>query len=115
MPANTNPTAKLAACLLILVCVAVGAVGLILPIIPGLLFLAIAAVVAAKHSPSFERWLGRNRRRREYLAGADGFLNLPWRQKVQLGCLLSLKMLLHGILVAFAVAAKLSRPARTPG
>jgi uncharacterized membrane protein YbaN (DUF454 family) len=109
----TAPTAKLAAGLLILVCVAVGAVGLILPIIPGILFLAIAALVAA-NSPLFARWLGRNRALSEYLTRADGFLGLPFRRKVLLGCLLSLKMLIDGADFAVSVAARLRKAARAP-
>ena len=56
---STNPidnaTAKLIACVVILVCLAVGLAGLILPIIPGLLFLGLAALIAARHSPALER------------------------------------------------------------
>ena len=57
----TGLTAKLVACALIVVCLAVGAVGLILPVVPGLLFLGIAAIVAAKHSTTIDRLLRRNR------------------------------------------------------
>ena len=53
--------ATLIACMLILVCVAVGAVGLILPVVPGLLFLAIALMLVARLSPSIDRRLRRNR------------------------------------------------------
>ena len=47
-------TAKLIACAVIVACLALGAIGLLLPLIPGLLFLAVAATVAAKLSPAFE-------------------------------------------------------------
>ncbi|QCI69505.1 DUF454 domain-containing protein [Phreatobacter stygius] len=39
------------------VCVAIGVVGVILPGIPGTLFLIIAAWLFARSSPRFEQWL----------------------------------------------------------
>ncbi|MGA1742238.1 MAG: DUF454 family protein [Pseudohongiellaceae bacterium] len=65
--------AKLLALMFVLICLAVGVVGLILPIIPGLLFLAIAAMIAARHSPSLDRWLRKNRLLRGYLDSGEGF------------------------------------------
>lgn len=102
-----NLTAKFIAFLFILVCLAVGAVGLILPIIPGLLFLAIAAIVAAKHSSSLDRWLRKNHTISGYLDSADGFLELSWRRKIQFGVLLSLKMLIDGTAYLVTLATKL--------
>ena len=67
--------AKLFAGIFIVICLAVGVVGLILPIIPGLLFLAIAAMIAARHSPSLDRWLRKNRVIGSYLDSGEGFLN----------------------------------------
>lgn len=52
---------KLIATAVIAFLVVLGVLGLLLPIIPGLLFLAIAAVVAASYFPTVERLLGRNR------------------------------------------------------
>jgi len=116
MQAKARPTAaplaKLLAGLLILVCLALGVIGLLLPIVPGLLFLALAALIAAQHSAPFDRWLRRRLARGDYGPRADVFLGLPMRKKVQMGCLLSLKMLLRGITFSIAVAAKLSRAAR---
>ena len=65
--------AKLLTLMFVLICLAVGVVGLILPIIPGLLFLAIAAMIAARHSPSLDRWLWKNRLLRGYLDSGEGF------------------------------------------
>ena len=65
--------AKLLTLMFVLICLAVGVVGLILPIIPGLLFLAIAAMIAARHSPSLDRWLRKNRLLRGYLDSGEGF------------------------------------------
>jgi len=102
-----NVTAKVIACLFILICLAIGAVGLILPIIPGLLFLAIAAIVAAKHSPALERVLRRNRTMSGYLDSTDGFLALTLPKKIQFGALLCLKMLIDAVAYVVSLVAKL--------
>lgn len=111
MQSATKPigglTAKLLACVLILVCLMVGALGLILPIVPGVLFLAIAAIVAAKHSSSIDRLLRRNRTMSGYLDSADGFVDLDLGSKIQFGCLLCLKMLIDGVVFAVAGVTKL--------
>ena len=103
---------KLIAILLIVICVAVGAVGLILPIIPGLLFLAIALMLIASFFPAVDRQLRRNRTLRSYLESADGFGELSIVRKLQYGCLLGLRVfvdtiafLVYGVskLMSFAV------------
>jgi uncharacterized membrane protein YbaN (DUF454 family) len=102
-----NLTAKLLACLAILICLAVGAVGLVLPIIPGLLFLAIAAIIVARHSASFDRWLRRSPAFAGYLDSADRIHGLTFMAKVQYGSLLCLKMLIDGVAFVIAGVARL--------
>jgi uncharacterized membrane protein YbaN (DUF454 family) len=104
-----NATAKLIACVVILVCLAVGLAGLILPIIPGLLFLGLAALIAARHSPALERLLRSNATISGYLDSTDGFLDLPLAKKVQLGLLLCVKMLIDTIAFVVTFVAKLVR------
>lgn len=103
MTHSTHPIGKLIAKistgLLVLVCLALGLVGLVLPIIPGLLFLAIAAVIGARHSPSLERSLRRNRATSRYLDHAERFSDLELAGKLQLGALLCAKAVLDGIAV----------------
>jgi len=99
--------AKLLAIIFVLICLAVGVVGLILPIIPGLLFLAIAAMIAARHSPSLDRWLRRNRLLRGYLDSGEGFLNLGWPGKIQFVVWLCLKIFIDTIVFIFALIANL--------
>ena len=105
MPMNTrllgSAASKLIAVLLIVICVAVGAVGLILPIIPGLLFLAIALMLIANFFPSVDRRLRRNRTMRSYLESAEGFGNLGFVKQLQYGCLLFVRVLIDTI--AFCV------------
>ena len=94
---QVNPYAKLVACALVFVCIVLGVVGLVLPIIPGLLFLAIAALIAARYFPSIGSRLRRNRTLGRHMDTADGFLDLPLWRKVQLSCLLCVKFVLDGI------------------
>lgn len=101
-PAFDNVTTKLIAAGVIAVCLLIGLAGLILPLIPGLLFLGIAAIVAAKVSPRFGETLRRNATLRAYLDRTEGFGNLPLEDKLKLAGLLTLKALIDG--VAFLVA-----------
>lgn len=68
---------KLIAAAVVLGCLAIGLLGLLLPIIPGLLFLAIALVIAAGHFPSIDATLRRNRTLGRYLDR----LRLIWRTR----------------------------------
>jgi uncharacterized membrane protein YbaN (DUF454 family) len=97
-----NVSTKLIAAGVIVVCLLLGLAGLILPLIPGLLFLAIAAVVAAKFSPRFAETLRQNETMRSYLDRTEGFAGLPLDQKMKLAGLLFVKALIDG--VAFLVA-----------
>ena len=94
-------TTKLVAILLIVICFAVGAVGLILPIIPGLLFVAIALMIVAHYFPSIGRRLKRNRTIASYLESAEGFRGLSLGKQLQYGCLLCLRLFVDA--VAFCV------------
>ena len=98
-----NVSTKLIACGVIAVCLLLGVAGLILPLIPGLLFLGVAAVVAAKVSPKFRDLLRQNDTLRGYLDRTEGFNGLPLDQKIKLGGLLVVKAMIDG--VAFLVAA----------
>lgn len=99
--------AKLLALMFVLICLAVGVVGLILPIIPGLLFLAFAAMIAARHSPSLDRWLRKNQLIRSYLDSGEGFLNLSWPRKIQFVLWLCLKIFIDTIVLILALITNL--------
>ena len=98
---------KLIAALFVVICLAIGAVGIVLPIIPGLLFLALAALIVTRHFPSTEFWLRRSRTIGGYLDKTDGFFELDLRHKLMLGGLLCVKMLIDGIAYAAAAARTL--------
>jgi uncharacterized membrane protein YbaN (DUF454 family) len=106
-----NLSTKLIACAVVIACLALGAVGLILPLIPGLLFLAVAAVVAAKLSPTFERMLRQSPTLSGYLDRTDGFAALSWQKKIQVACLLCVKVLIDGVALLVAGVMRLIRAA----
>ena len=106
-----NLSTKLIACAVIIACLALGAVGLILPLIPGLLFIAVAAVIAAKLSPSFERMLRQSPTLSGYLDRTDGFAALSWGKRVEVACLLFVKMIIDGVALLVAGVMRIVRAA----
>lgn len=100
---------KLVAVIFILAFVAIGAVGLVLPLLPGILFLAIAGLLLARHFPSVDAWLRRNSTVSRHLDDANGFLDLPLQEKVRLGGWYATKMLISTAALLLATARKLLR------
>jgi uncharacterized membrane protein YbaN (DUF454 family) len=111
IPAFDSMTTKLIACVVIVACLVLGGVGLILPIFPGLLFIVIAAAVAAKLSPDFNSTLRRNRTLAAYLDKIDGLTGLPLGQKIQVVILLGVKMLIDGVSLVVSVVMRLLKAA----
>jgi uncharacterized membrane protein YbaN (DUF454 family) len=101
--------AKAFAAVAILVCLVVGAIGLVLPIVPGILFLGLAALIAARWSPALERALRRNPTLGGYLDKTAGFERLSWPRQIELGAWLALKAIVDSIAWAIAVCARLLR------
>jgi uncharacterized membrane protein YbaN (DUF454 family) len=106
-----NLPIKIIAGAVVIACLAVGIIGLVMPVIPGLLFLAIAAVVGAKYSPALDRMLRRNATIGGYLDRTDGLVDLPLAKKVQLGCLLFVKVLIDGVTFLVSNVMRLVRAA----
>jgi uncharacterized membrane protein YbaN (DUF454 family) len=102
-------TAKIAACAIVITCAAIGAVGLVLPIIPGLLFLGIAAVVLARQFPWLESRLRRHRVFGKHLDRSDAFLRLTLAAQLKVAALLCLKLLLDTLALIAALASRLRR------
>ncbi|HEX6998614.1 MAG TPA: DUF454 family protein [Gammaproteobacteria bacterium] len=97
---------KLLALLLVPVFVAVGLAGLVLPIIPGLLFLGIAAYVAARHFPALDARLRRHRALGRHLSVADRLRHASLSAKVRVAGWLCVKMLLDGLGLVASLVAK---------
>lgn len=115
MNAETDPLAslpvKLIAAVAVAACLIVGFAGLVLPLIPGVLFLAIAAVIAARHWPALDRLLRGNTTVARYLDEANALAAVPFGDKVRLSCLLLVRALVDGMAVLIAAVAKLVRSA----
>jgi uncharacterized membrane protein YbaN (DUF454 family) len=110
-PVFDNLTTKLIACAVIVACLFLGLAGLILPLIPGLLFIAIAVLVAAKLSPRFAAVVRENDTLRGYLDQADRIAGVPFAQKIQVVGLLLLKVLIDGVALVVAGLMKLVKAA----
>ena len=100
---------KLLALIILLLCVAIGMMGLILPVIPGFLFLMLAAVIAARLHPPLEAYLRRYAWCRSYLDKAGRFAGLDLRGKAQTLCWFVLKVVVDSFLLAIAALAWLLR------
>jgi uncharacterized membrane protein YbaN (DUF454 family) len=84
---------KLLALVILLLFVAIGMVGLLLPIIPGLLFLAIAAIIAARLFPPLGARMRQHRVFAAYMERTDNFWRLTLQGKVKFAFWLTLKLL----------------------
>jgi uncharacterized membrane protein YbaN (DUF454 family) len=100
---------KFVAVIFILAFVVIGAAGLVLPLLPGIVFLALAGLLLARHFPSMDAWLRRNSTVSRHLDDANGFLDLPPRDKVRVGGWYATKMLLSTAALLLATARKLMR------
>jgi uncharacterized membrane protein YbaN (DUF454 family) len=110
---NTRQSSgKFTASLLIVACVVIGVAGLVLPIIPGLLFLAIAALIAARHFPSIEARLRRHRAVREHLGIADRFRHLDLAAKAQVVGWLCVRTFVGALAFVASLIAKVRAAAR---
>lgn len=98
---------KLLALVILLLCVAIGMVGIILPIIPGLLFLALAALITARMFPALAARLRRNRFFAVWLDSTEGFTRLSLRNKFRYIGWLMLRMLMDGIIMLHKLVTQL--------
>jgi uncharacterized membrane protein YbaN (DUF454 family) len=100
-PASAPPLfAKLLALVFLLLCVAIGMAGIILPVIPGLLFLALAVIVAARLFPPLGRRLRRNATFAPYMEKTDHFARLSTQGKVKFAAWFAVKILWDSFVLA---------------
>lgn len=108
---NAHWSAKVLALILLLLCVALGMVGLILPVIPGLLFLAIALMIGSTLFPALGRrvrntpWLARFLT--PYLDSAQGFNKLHWRGKLRFVLWLFAKVFVDSFVLLWVALTRL--------
>jgi uncharacterized membrane protein YbaN (DUF454 family) len=86
-----------------------GLVGLVLPIIPGMLFLLLAALMASRHSPTLARFLDSNRYTARMRHFGSGFSKQTIWGKVRLCFWGTLKVTLNGIHSAINAIRKVLR------
>jgi uncharacterized membrane protein YbaN (DUF454 family) len=88
---------KLLVAVAIAILLVVGLVGLLLPILPGILFIFVAAFLLTRYFPSIDRRLRRNRTVSGYLDDSETIAGLEWPQKLKLGALLTARAGLRGV------------------
>ena len=82
---------------LIVFFVALGVLGILLPILPGLVFLFIAAMIASRHVPALAFCLEQNRYTYKAMRISNGFMDLHWWDKIKLGVLGTVKLTIDSI------------------
>ena len=75
----------------------IGLVGLILPIIPGILFLFLAALLLAKVSSRFDAMLHKNENMKTWRRRWDTSNSLPLPQRLKLSFLLVARAVVNGV------------------
>ena len=106
---------RVIASLLVLVCVVLGIIGLVVPLIPGVLFLAIAAVLVVRRFPSLRLRLSHHGAIGRHLDRTDAFLDLPLPAKLQVGAWFCVKLVLDGLALVESLVTKLLSPAPSKG
>jgi uncharacterized membrane protein YbaN (DUF454 family) len=104
---DSHWSVKLLALVILLLCAAIGMVGIILPVIPGFLFLGIAALITARMFPALARRLRRHRIFATWLDSSVGFARLSLRDKVRYSAWLVLRMLLDGAILLHRALTRL--------
>ena len=85
-------------CIALIVCfVVVGLIGLVLPIIPGLIFLFIAVILLARISSRFDAVLKRNSTFQGWMKHADTINSLSFSQRVRLSFWMSARIITNAI------------------
>jgi uncharacterized membrane protein YbaN (DUF454 family) len=91
----------------VLTCVVLGLIGLILPIVPGLLFLVVAAVLVTRYFPAIDGWLRRNGTLARHLDGADRLGRLDLWDQIRVGGLICARVVLEAFEAIGWVAGRL--------
>ena len=89
--------------------VLLGLVGLILPIIPGILFLFLAALLLAKVSSRFDAMLNRNKDMRYWRRRWTTSNSLPLAQRLKLSFWVAARAVVNGVEAAVNSVSKAQR------
>jgi uncharacterized membrane protein YbaN (DUF454 family) len=99
-------SAKLIACVAAVAFLLFGVAGLLLPFIPGLLLLFLAAVIVAKNFPSVDGWLRKRPMLSRHMEWADAFYELPLGEKARLCGWVCAKVTVDGLALLGSVAIR---------
>jgi len=101
--------AKLLALLFLGVCLVLGVIGAILPILPGIVFFGFAALIAAWLFPSLRKVFERQPQLNRYLNATDGIATLPWRQQLHVVGWVGLRIVVDSFRLLFQALTRLMR------
>ena len=91
----------------VVTCIVLGLIGLILPIVPGLLFLFVAAVLVTRYFPAIDGWLRRNGTLARHLDDADRLGRLDLWDQIRVGGLICARLVLEAFEAIGWVAGRL--------
>jgi len=106
--------ARLLALIFLGLCLMLGVIGIILPIMPGIVFFGFAAIICAWLFPPLHRVLRRQPALAAYLDTTAGFTHLPWQQQARVLGWISIKMLIDSLVFMIEAIARLIRFAIRP-
>ena len=86
LAASQNMASTLVSFALILIFTLVGIAGVLLPILPGIPFLLIAAIMASRHIPALENYLHQHPYTAKSMRMSKRFSGLRFWEKVQVCC-----------------------------
>jgi uncharacterized membrane protein YbaN (DUF454 family) len=99
--------AKLLALFFLGLCLVLGVLGVLLPLVPGVVFFGFAALIAAWLCPPLRRVLQRQPQLMPYFDATDGLSSLPWRQRLRVAAWVGVKFVVDSCRLLVEAVARL--------
>jgi hypothetical protein len=103
---------KILIAVLAVACLIVGLIGLVLPVIPGLVFLFAAILLLSRISPGLARWVKRKPEMNRLRVRFDAMGRLGWGERGRLAFWMVLGGVARGTAVAGSLIARTARSVR---